>query len=78
MPPKSERSAVVSIKPEELLLTCEWHDCTETFSCMDEFTKHVDTHLVSHFSSLSSENNGTGISFIINPGLPILQKQNLH
>lgn len=48
MPPKSGRGSVVSIKPEDLILVCEWKDCTEVFSCMNTFTQHVAVHLMQH------------------------------
>ncbi|XP_045207543.2 histone H4 transcription factor-like [Mercenaria mercenaria] len=55
MPPRVERKAVVNIKPEELILQCEWRDCNEMFNCMNTFTQHVTMHLMQHLQ-YTSEN----------------------
>lgn len=60
MPPRSERSAVVVIKPEELILACEWQECSFTFRCMETFTDHVNSHLQDFFNSLQSQSQSTG------------------
>lgn len=60
MPPRSERSAVVVIKPEELTLACEWQECTSTFKCMNTFTEHINGHLQDLFDSLKSQTQPKG------------------
>ena len=44
MPPRKAR-AVVQIKPSEYVLPCEWVDCTESFTSMERFIAHINTHL---------------------------------
>ena len=64
MPPRTERSSVVVIKPEELRLECEWQECTEVFDCMHQFTEHVNTHLQEFFISIvpnESEPSGNAL-----------------
>ena len=53
MPPRVERKAVINIKPEDLILRCEWNDCNEIFSCIDTFMQHVGMHLTHHLSNIS-------------------------
>lgn len=56
MPPKSERSAVVNIKYEEMTLQCEWNDCNGVYDSMTTFTEHVNEHLMQHLgASLQGE-----------------------
>ncbi|XP_020831930.1 histone H4 transcription factor-like [Phascolarctos cinereus] len=38
------------IKPSELVLPCEWSDCTFVGKCMEEFCDHVARHLREHLN----------------------------
>ncbi|XP_060557359.1 histone H4 transcription factor-like [Ruditapes philippinarum] len=60
MPPKVERKSVINIKPEELILQCEWRECTEMFKSVDRFTQHVSMHLMQHLHNTSQHESGTG------------------
>jgi hypothetical protein len=58
MPPKVERKSVINIKPEELILQCEWRECTEMFKSVDRFTQHVSMHLMQHLHNTSQHESG--------------------
>ena len=51
MPPRKAR-AVVQIKPSEYVLPCEWVDCTESFTSMERFIAHINTHLADYLDGM--------------------------
>lgn len=59
MPPKQARNATVAIKPDELVLLCEWSECADVFNDMDSFTQHVSVHLMEHLNMVDEDGTVT-------------------
>jgi len=57
---KGERSGVVRVRDEELILPCEWGACNATFTDMDSFTAHINSHIVHHFAAQGANPSSQG------------------